>query len=100
MGDAMKALAVEVKTTKGAARRRVAVHYLYVAPALTATLAVMIYPLFYSLWLSTQRFTLKRPDEIAFVGLANYVNALADEVFRTSIVNTVLQVVGAGGVEI
>ncbi len=97
--DVVRVPAVAARKNRRPARRRVVVCYLYVAPALTATLAVMIYPLAYSLWLSTHRFTLKRPDEIAFVGLRNYLNVLQDDVFLTSIVNTVVYMTGAVTVE-
>jgi multiple sugar transport system permease protein len=98
-GDAMSALPVETRRAQRPARRRVAGYYLYIVPALSVTLAVMIYPLFYSLWLSTQRFTLKRPDEISFIGLKNYLDVLEDDVFRTSIVNTLVYMAGAVSIE-
>ncbi len=95
----MNRLALTAIRVNRVAWHRLPAHYLYVAPALTVTLAVMIYPLAYSLWLSTQRFTLKRPDEITSIGLKNYLNVLTDDVFRTAILNTLVYMVGAVTVE-
>jgi multiple sugar transport system permease protein len=77
------------------AARRVAVPYLFIAPALTLSTLVMLYPLVYSLWLSTQRYSLKRPGEFTFVGARNYLNVLDDSVFWTSLRNTSMYVLGA-----
>jgi ABC-type sugar transport system permease subunit len=77
------------------AARRVAVPYLFIAPALTLSTLVMLYPLVYSLWLSTQRYSLKRPGEFTFVGARNYLNVLDDSVFWTSLGNTSMYVLGA-----
>ena len=41
--------------------------------------AVTAYPILYSVWLSLQRFDLKFPDEREFIGLANYVTVLTNE---------------------
>jgi len=77
------------------AARRVAVPYLFIAPALTLSTLVMLYPLVYSLWLSTQRYSLKRPGEFTFVGARNYLNVLDDSVFWTSLGNTGMYMFGA-----
>ena len=41
-------------------------------------LAVTLWPLTYSFWLSLQRYDLRFPDERRFVGLANYATVLID----------------------
>jgi multiple sugar transport system permease protein len=57
-------------------QRRLAV--LLVAPAVILMLAVTGYPIGYAVWLSLLRYNLAAPDDIAFVGLGNYVTTLTD----------------------
>ena len=64
------------------------------APTIVAILALGIFPLLYSLFLSFQRRDLQHPNEDQFVGLGNYAAALADARFWGSMTNTVLLVVG------
>ncbi len=47
-----------------------------------------IYPFLYSLYLSTTRKNLSRPYQKGFIGLENYQTLLSDDLFRTSIKNT------------
>ena len=53
--------------------------WLLCAPAAIVMLAVTAYPILYSVWLSLQRSDLKFPDDQEFIGLANYVTVLTNE---------------------
>jgi multiple sugar transport system permease protein len=55
-----------------------------IAPAVILMLAVTAYPIGYAVWLSLQRYNLTTPDDIAFVGLDNYVTVLTDNYWWTA----------------
>jgi multiple sugar transport system permease protein len=55
-----------------------------IAPAVILLLAVTAYPIGYAVWLSLQRYNLTTPDDIAFVGLDNYVTVLTDHYWWTA----------------
>ena len=42
------------------------------APAVIVMLAVAGYPIIYAVWLSLQRYNLELPNQVKFIGLANY----------------------------
>jgi multiple sugar transport system permease protein len=46
--------------------------------------AVTAYPIGYAVWLSLQRYNLATPDDVAFVGLENYVTVLTDGYWWTA----------------
>ena len=50
--------------------------YLLVAPALIIILCVVFIPVVNAIGMSFQSYDLRRPNDIAFVGLANYIAAL------------------------
>lgn len=52
--------------------------YMLIAPAVFLMVAVTAYPIGYAVWLSLQRYNLATPDDVAFVGLDNYVTVLTD----------------------
>lgn len=60
------------------------------APALFVMLAVTAYPIGYSIWLSLQSYDLRVPDEIEFVGLANYATVLTSELWWQDLLTTTL----------
>jgi ABC-type sugar transport system permease subunit len=66
--------------------------YLMVAPALLMTLALGVYPMVYSLWMSFVSYDLLRIHEVGtpFVGLANYAAVFSDPRFAQTVVNTIL----------
>lgn len=68
--------------------RRKSLGYLLLAPALIAILAIVIYPLFYSIYLSLTDFTLGMPV-VSFVGLGNYLDLLEDSIFKSSLFTTI-----------
>ncbi|NLZ51561.1 MAG: sugar ABC transporter permease [Thermoanaerobacteraceae bacterium] len=67
--------------------------YILVAPAFTLMLLVVGYPILNSIYMSFLDYTLFKPKDIKFVGLANYLKVLSDPIFRESLLNTVLWVV-------
>jgi multiple sugar transport system permease protein len=72
-------------------RFRVAKLALFSIPALLVLLAVLIFPLGYSLNSSLFRWSIARPFlGSVFLGFGNYVNALADPGFLRALFNTVL----------
>lgn len=66
--------------------------YLLLAPAVTAVLALSIYPLFRGIYLSFVNYNLVRPNDDlfnTFAGLDNYRKIFSNEIFLKSIGNTV-----------
>lgn len=59
--------------------------YLLNLPALITIFVLVAYPIGYSFYLSLQRYNLKRPDQRAFIGAANYWEILRSDVFLNSI---------------
>jgi multiple sugar transport system permease protein len=55
--------------------------WLLLSPAIVVMLAVVGYPVAWSLWLSLQRYDLRFPSEREFVGLGNYAAVLSSPVF-------------------
>jgi multiple sugar transport system permease protein len=55
--------------------------WLLCAPAVLVMLAVVGYPVAYSVWLSLQRYDLRFPGQREFVGLGNYAAVLSSPVF-------------------
>jgi len=64
--------------------------FLLNAPALTAIVLLVGYPILYSLWLSLCRYNLKRPRLFRFVGLANYAEILRSPEFWASLQVTLI----------
>jgi multiple sugar transport system permease protein len=71
----------------------------FAAPSFVVLAAVMLYPFASAIYLSLFDYYLARPDDAAFVGLANYTSLLTDERFWSSLVNTLIIAGGAVGLE-
>ncbi len=69
------------------AERRIG--WLLVAPAALLILALSIYPLLYSLWVSFVNYDFLVPGH-AFVGLRNFAEITADPIARSSLVTTIV----------
>lgn len=67
--------------------------YLLVAPALIIIICVVFVPVVQAIAMSFQSYDLRRPNDISFVGLANYIEVFKDELFWKSLLNTVIWVV-------
>ena len=66
--------------------------YLLVAPAFILMLLIVGYPILNSIYMSFLSYTLFKPKDIKFVGLANYIKVLRDPIFKESLINTALWV--------
>ncbi len=67
--------------------------YLLVAPATLIILCVVFIPVVNAIMMSFQSYDLRRPKDIAFIGLANYVSAFTDKQFINAVIRTVIWVV-------
>jgi len=54
-------------------------------PAVFIILALIAFPVLYSLWVSLLRYNLRRPRDVRFVGLENYRQILTDPMFWDSL---------------
>jgi multiple sugar transport system permease protein len=71
--------------------------YYLLLPSLVLVAMVAVYPVASGVWLSFQRYNLLRSPVPSFIGLTQYADLWADDVFWTSVRNTVVWVaVGAG----
>ncbi len=64
-----------------------------VAPAVIVMLAVTVYPICYSIWLSIQRYNLRFPDDRKYVWFSNYGRILSSAHFWQVMSNTFIIVV-------
>jgi ABC-type sugar transport system permease subunit len=71
-------------------RSRTLPGYLFLAPALIVTVAIMLYPLVFSLRTSFESYQLARPDEREFIGLDNYLWTIQSPNFLNSITVTLI----------
>jgi len=60
------------------------------APAVIVMLAVAGYPIVYAIWLSLQRYNLELPNQVKFIGLANYGAVLSSPYWYHALWVTVL----------
>ncbi len=67
--------------------------YLLVAPALIIVLAVVFVPAGNAILMSFQNYDLRRPNQMGFIGLDNYIKAFTDTLFWQSLGRTLLWVV-------
>ncbi|HJC71597.1 MAG TPA: sugar ABC transporter permease [Candidatus Ruthenibacterium merdavium] len=67
--------------------------YLLVAPALLVVLCVVFVPVCNAILMSMQNYDLRKPSQIGFIGLGNYIKAFQDELFWSSLWRTILWVV-------
>jgi ABC-type sugar transport system permease subunit len=70
-------------------KRADVVPYLFVAPAVIILATFLILPILMSFRYSLTNFSLLRPKAVAFVGLQNYAELVADAVFFRALRNTV-----------
>ena len=73
--------------------RRQLLPFAFLAPALLVELAIIVYPVLQTAWMSLHDFVLFRPSNAPFVGLGNFVRAFTDPVFWTAAWNSVLWIV-------
>jgi multiple sugar transport system permease protein len=70
--------------------------FLLCAPAVIVMIAVTAYPLIYAIWLSLERYNLELPQDIKFIGFANYGAVLSSpywwHAFFVTLIITVISV--------
>jgi multiple sugar transport system permease protein len=64
--------------------------YLFLAPALVVTTAIVFWPVLQTAWMSLFDYSLLRPKERPFIGLGNFARAMSDEVFWISLWQSVI----------
>ena len=67
--------------------------YLLVAPAVLIILCVVFIPVVNAVKMSFQSYDLRKPKDIAFIGLSNYITLFQDALFWKSLIKTILWVV-------
>ncbi len=67
--------------------------YLLVLPALLVVIAVVFIPILNAISMSLQNYDLRRPKQIGYIGLQNYVQLFADKQFIASLYRTALWVI-------
>lgn len=90
---------VEPKTETGGSSRKRLTPWLFVAPCLVVIVLVTIFPLFYSLGLSTIKWEIALTEK-PFIGLGNYIALVHDARFLHSILITLIVVVVGVGTEL
>jgi multiple sugar transport system permease protein len=70
------------------------------APAVIIMVAVTLYPIIYSIYLSLQRYDLRFPDQAKFIGLENYVSVLTSPYWWIAFWNTVIITVVSVAIEL
>ena len=67
------------------------------APAVIIMIAVTGYPVIYAIWLSLERYNLELPQDVKFIGLANYGAVLSSpywwQALKVTVVITVISVI-------
>lgn len=71
--------------------------YLLVAPAVLIILCVVFIPVINAILMSFQSYDLRRPKDIAFNGLTNYINAFTDDLFWKALWHTIIWVIAGVG---
>lgn len=78
-------------------KRRSLTPYLLIAPSAVIVVCVVLIPVIRAIVMSFQSYDLRRPKEIGFVGLSNYIGALNDPLFRNALLRTVIWVAAGVG---
>ncbi|SDR35057.1 carbohydrate ABC transporter membrane protein 1, CUT1 family [Rhizobiales bacterium GAS113] len=82
------------KREKGSERRIVWTPFLFLAPALAVTAAIVVFPVLQTIWLSFSNYVIYAPDEQRFIGLGNFKTMLGDEVFWISLWHSAIWIFG------
>jgi multiple sugar transport system permease protein len=77
-----------------------ALPYMFLSPALFATVAIIFFPIIYAVSLSFMDYVIWKPDEMGFVGLKNYIAVWDDEIFLISLKNTFVWIFGVIGLQL
>ena len=74
--------------------RRHLLPYWFLAPALLVELAIILYPVLQTAWMSLHDYVLFRPNDAPFIALGNFIQAAHDPVFWLSLGNSLIWIVG------
>lgn len=74
--------------------RRHLLPYWFLAPALLIELAIILYPVLQTAWMSLHDYVLFRPNNAPFIALGNFIHAANDPVFWLSLGNSLIWIVG------
>jgi len=76
-------------------------YFWMLAPLLIFVVAIAIYPLLFSIYISFFKYRLTDPNQVrTFVGLTNYLDAIHDQDIRKALINTLIFVIGTVSLEI
>lgn len=73
--------------------------YALVAPAVIIVLLVVFVPVINAFLMSFQNYDLRRPKEIGFIGLGNYIKMVKEPLFWSALIRTVLWVIFGVGLQ-
>jgi multiple sugar transport system permease protein len=93
------ATSAQVMAASARRRRRLTDPYLLIAPALVLTVAIMLFPLVYSFYVSFLNYSLARPNDTSFAGIQNYIAMATQPSFLGALWNTVVFTVGTVALE-
>jgi multiple sugar transport system permease protein len=79
--------------------RRHLLPYWFLAPALLVELAIILYPVLQTAWMSLHDYVLFRPNDAPFIALGNFIQAAHDPVFWLSLGNSLIWIVGIVAVQ-
>jgi multiple sugar transport system permease protein len=67
--------------------------YILLLPALLVVFSVVFVPVLNAIFMSFQNYDLRRPNEIGFAGLKNYIALTQDTLFWASLIRTIIWVI-------
>lgn len=91
-------MSAPVRSDDRRAQRKLA--YWLITPAVVLMLAVTAYPIIYAVWLSLHRYNLASPNDIEFIGFANYATILVDKYWWTAFFVTLVITVISVAIEL
>ncbi|MGN7941648.1 carbohydrate ABC transporter permease [Virgibacillus sp. 6R] len=89
----------QITEIKGNRRKLNFLPYILVAPALSIITFVVFIPILEALVMSLRSHDLRRPNEIEFIGLGNFIKAFHDPQFWQAFQNTLIWVIAGVGLQ-
>ncbi len=87
------------QTTHSPRQPLIPLRYALILPLLLVTAAVLLYPIFFSFWVSLHRYELTDLSNIRYIGFRHYARLPDDKSFLNALSNTLIFVVAAVGLE-
>jgi len=69
-------------------KKEVLLAFIFLLPSFLIIFGLILYPVLYSLYMSFHSFSLRRPGEIAFIGLKNYIDMFHSRDFQVIFLRT------------